>query len=466
MHVLILEAAITPMNNRILIVDDDDDFRSLLSDLYIQADYQVKAVPSGLDALKLLNEETFSLCVTDQSMPELKGVDFIVKCREMKPNLPIIMVSAYLDEADTKRLQDLSVEVFHKPLNIMSLLRKTSELIKNASSVPQEKKSVEVFSNEEAAPAKPAAVSTQDFISYPLKSDASKRFKKDIESIGDEAPNIVLVGDEGTHFELICKDIQNQVDAEGHYFVFLTNPKINVFDISKMISGQPASKTLVFALIEAFAMGTAQKQALLKLHQKTGPFAGVHNSTKFIFCLHEDLDTQFAKGAIDQDFYLIMGQKEIYVPRLNLCKEDIPPIAEQIAEETANDSESKLTFSGFSNDAKELLEKTEWEFNYDSLKAAVISALKHSGGQLIDANTLEKGIQSPATIAAQQKETLEPIQHHDPKIHQGNESKEPEVNPKPSPKPFKRGKVNLPKIQSFGTLDDETELARSILKGK
>jgi two-component system, response regulator, stage 0 sporulation protein F len=453
------------MNHKILIVDDDYDFRTLLSDLYIQADYQVEAVSNPLNALRVLGEESFDLCVTDQAMPELKGVDFINKCRKINPRLPIIMVSAYLNDELTNKLHMMRIEVFHKPLNIMSLLRKTSELIKNAANLPDTlPETTEVFTDSVIDTSNRAG--SGGFRSFALKSDASKRLKLEIESIGSELPNLVMVGDEGTHFRSICEDIEAQVIPDKHHFMYFTNPKINVFDISKMIAGQPASKTLVFVLTEAFCLGVAQKHALLKLYKKTGPFASVINTVKFIFCLNEDLDTQFAKGVIDEDFYLILGQKEIYIPSLNLCKEDIPYLASDIATELIKSKTLNTTFGGFSAEAADLLCDTNWEKNYESLREVVASALSLAGGISISVSILTQAITNPLKVNISDKNDAEPVavQIHDPKTNIVSRDRPKVTTTLQAPKvnsAAQRGKS--PNIQSFPMLDDEIDLARSIL---
>jgi len=470
------------MNYRILIVDDDDDFRSLLSDLYTQADYQVKSVGNPLDALKLLSEESFALTVTDQSMPDLKGIDFIEKSRSFKPNMPIIMVSAYLSDDLSAKLRDQKVEVFHKPLNIMSLLRKTSELIKNANSgaTTASPASPQVPSNRnEPIEFDEDSSSSKEFSSFhSFKSDAAKRLKKEIESIGDELPNMVLVGDEGTHFQKICEDIQIQVDKDKHRFIFLVNKKINVFDISKLISDIPPNQTLVFALTEAHQMGVAQKQALMKLHKRTGPFADIQNPIKFIFCLNEDLDTQFAKGAIDQDFYLIMGQKEIYIPRLDLCREDIVDIAQQIATELTQDRIVSERFGGFSSETTDLFVQTEWKLNYESLEASVAKALTLAKGSTVTRDHLEKAIAEPETLKTGETyfTTLHPKGTKDTssKVAVSNQPEKKEStqaeresaasSTTSSTTPVTRqSTASSAQIQSFTMLENETELAKSVL---
>jgi len=452
------------MSHRILIVDDDDDFRSLLSDLYHQAGYEVKSMSHPIDALKVLEKETFDLCVTDQSMPDLKGIDFIEKCRTITTSLPIIMVSAYLSDELMGRLKSMKIEVFHKPLNIMSLLRKTSELIQagDAGAPPQD--SEQVFT-EEVSAATPTPKTK--FRSFALKSDASKRLKKEFDAMNGELPNLVLVGDPGTHFKWICEDIERQTHQDSHHFVYLSNPKTNVFEINKLIAGQPSAKALVFVIFEAYDLGASQRQTLLKLYKKSGPFAGVLNAIKFIFCLNEDLDTQFASGSIDEDFYLILGQKEIYIPRLNLCKEDIPALADQIGK-TFNQSHAENTFHGFDPATAEVFMSTEWEHNYESLEKVVLTAIQKSPSQPITVETLKASIANPTIVSSPQVDSHRPNPTviHDPKRIVGEEDSEPQITTeqKPPPKPLKPKSTAQPKIIEFTDLADERDLARRLLK--
>lgn len=454
------------MSHRILVVDDDDDFRSLLSDLYHQADYDVSSLSNPIDALKILGEESFHLCVTDQSMPELKGVDFIEKLRQITPNMPVIMVSAYLEDELMEKLKRMRIEVFHKPLNIMSLLRKTSELINLAEKDPIDEEPRTVA---ETPIAKVPLSDSRSFKSFALKSDASKRLKKEFDSIGSEVPNLVLVGDPGTHFYQIAKDIENLSEKDSHFFIYLNNRKTNVFEINKLLSGQPASKTLVFVVYEAFDLGVAQKDALLKLYKKNGPFSGINNPIRFVFCLHEDLDTQFAQGAIDEDFYLILGQKEIYLPRLNLCKEDIPYLAVDIAESYKTEH-PESGYSDLDKNCKDLLMNTEWDRNYESLKAVMFGALKSAGSNPITLPLLTTAIENPEKLTLTEVE--QPATASPAIIHEPQKVEKKEKTPAPVPKATEaapKPKVSIPKdaaIIDFQDLENESELARNILKGK
>jgi len=115
------------MASRILIVDDDDDFRGLLSDVFSQAGYDVTSVNNPHSAIEVFSKHEFDAVVTDHNMPEMTGEDLIKEIRSGEPDIPIILVSGYLNQDLIQNLKNVNTEIFHKPLNVISLLRKTEE---------------------------------------------------------------------------------------------------------------------------------------------------------------------------------------------------------------------------------------------------------------------------------------------------------------------------------------------------
>lgn len=78
----------------ILLVDDDNDLRNLLERVLLRNGLAVHAAADGRQAIKLLAKERFSLVVTDIIMPDVEGIELILKIRKDHPNLPIIAMSA------------------------------------------------------------------------------------------------------------------------------------------------------------------------------------------------------------------------------------------------------------------------------------------------------------------------------------------------------------------------------------
>lgn len=80
---------------RILIAEDDDNVRSSLQEILVQAGYLVTAVCDGEEALRAYNKQDFSLIVTDWMMPKLDGIELIRRVRKInKTSPPIILLTA------------------------------------------------------------------------------------------------------------------------------------------------------------------------------------------------------------------------------------------------------------------------------------------------------------------------------------------------------------------------------------
>lgn len=111
------------MRYNVLLVEDDDDLRTLYGFVLANAGFQVKAVSNGFDALTELQWNSPAIIVTDLILPVLDGITFIeiIKSRSELANIPIIAMTAYgqtLQRLARSAGADLCVE---KPAEISSL---------------------------------------------------------------------------------------------------------------------------------------------------------------------------------------------------------------------------------------------------------------------------------------------------------------------------------------------------------
>ena len=83
----------TPLQQRILLVDDDEAVRSVLRRSLVKAGYEVHEAGEGGAALKLLASAPADLIITDLVMPEMEGIEFIMALRKTHPKLPVIAMS-------------------------------------------------------------------------------------------------------------------------------------------------------------------------------------------------------------------------------------------------------------------------------------------------------------------------------------------------------------------------------------
>lgn len=80
--------------SRLLIIEDDEEMRSLLEDYFGQEGYEVISVCDGAEALSRIRDEDFDLIITDIRMPAANGLDVLSGLRTMKPAVPAVVITA------------------------------------------------------------------------------------------------------------------------------------------------------------------------------------------------------------------------------------------------------------------------------------------------------------------------------------------------------------------------------------
>ncbi len=83
------------MAKSILIVDDNPNMSSLLSEMLEVFDYQSVRASDGSDALDKLSETEFSLVITDMRMPNMTGLELLREVKGRFPDIPVVLISGY-----------------------------------------------------------------------------------------------------------------------------------------------------------------------------------------------------------------------------------------------------------------------------------------------------------------------------------------------------------------------------------
>ena len=83
---------------RILIVEDDEEMRSLLKDILEEEGYEADSVSNGSDAVQKLLNEPFDIIITDIWMPGLTGLDILPGIRRLQPKAYVIVITAFGSE--------------------------------------------------------------------------------------------------------------------------------------------------------------------------------------------------------------------------------------------------------------------------------------------------------------------------------------------------------------------------------
>jgi CheY-like chemotaxis protein len=77
----------------ILLVEDDDVFRRVLTDTLSREQHEVTTASNGQEAVQLARNQNFDLVITDLIMPEKEGIETIIEIRLMSPGIRIIAMS-------------------------------------------------------------------------------------------------------------------------------------------------------------------------------------------------------------------------------------------------------------------------------------------------------------------------------------------------------------------------------------
>jgi DNA-binding NtrC family response regulator len=117
------------MPQRILVIDDELDMLMLLRMIIEDnTDYEVETTNNPSEGLKLVTENNYGLVITDLKMPGMNGIELFDEFKEIKPDIPVIVITAYgslgtADEAMKKGVADFITKPFRKDAILFTINR-------------------------------------------------------------------------------------------------------------------------------------------------------------------------------------------------------------------------------------------------------------------------------------------------------------------------------------------------------
>ncbi|MGE5172575.1 MAG: response regulator [Betaproteobacteria bacterium] len=115
----------------VLIVDDDQSFRSALADglMVFKEDLNVYTAEDGEQAIAIVKTTPVDLVITDLRMPAVGGLELALWMNEHRPATPVIVMSAYADTGTVLNLETQGNYFFDKPLDFNNLIRTVRTLL-------------------------------------------------------------------------------------------------------------------------------------------------------------------------------------------------------------------------------------------------------------------------------------------------------------------------------------------------
>jgi putative nucleotidyltransferase with HDIG domain len=120
-------------NDRILVVDDEETIREIVSSMLSGAHFQTRQAGSGIEALAILESgEEFDLVLSDLMMAEMDGIALLERAKERYPDMPIVMVTAVHDiQVALQALRNGAYDYLLKPFEREQLLATVRRAMEN-----------------------------------------------------------------------------------------------------------------------------------------------------------------------------------------------------------------------------------------------------------------------------------------------------------------------------------------------
>ena len=124
-----LTSAIVP--SRILVVDDEEDVRTVLRAFLKAWGYQVIVANSGAAALEWVKKSAgkLDLLITDFRMPSMDGIELAQRMRNRHPELKVLYMSGDLEELAKHRKFEIAANLIAKPFQSGDLAMKVSHIL-------------------------------------------------------------------------------------------------------------------------------------------------------------------------------------------------------------------------------------------------------------------------------------------------------------------------------------------------
>lgn len=113
------------MTDKVLIVDDEQDFLNIISDRLTARDMNVTTAASAKDALKQIDKESYDAVVLDLMMPEMDGLETLKIMKEKNPDLQVILLTGHATvEKGIEAMKLGAMDLLEKPADLSTIVER------------------------------------------------------------------------------------------------------------------------------------------------------------------------------------------------------------------------------------------------------------------------------------------------------------------------------------------------------
>jgi Response regulator containing CheY-like receiver, AAA-type ATPase, and DNA-binding domains len=184
--------------SNILIVDDEQSYRQLLSLVFEGDGHIIRTASNGREAVELIKKEPADVIISDVKMPDMDGIDMLRAVRELHPDLGVILMTAFASVETAREAFKLGADDFiQKPFDVEELkliVKKTLE------------KQALIVENRAFKRAQRDRGSVKNIIGTSAKMQAIFQM---IETVAEVQSTVLITGESGTGKELVARAIHD-----------------------------------------------------------------------------------------------------------------------------------------------------------------------------------------------------------------------------------------------------------------
>jgi two-component system response regulator PilR (NtrC family) len=394
------------MNERILVVDDEDIIRESLSYVLKKEGYLVEEAGNGKTALDKLLQEPFDLVITDLEMPVMKGIRLLEEVKKLNLQTSVIIITAYgsLDTA-ISALRSGASDYILKPIEFDEILIKIRRLFEIKELLLEN----QVLRKE--------IHRAYDFENIVGKSPHILNIYDMVNTVAETDSTVLITGKSGTGKELIARALHYKSKRKNRAFVPVNCGAISENLIESELFGHKkgaftgaisdkegyikAAEGGTLFLDEVSELPPGLQVKFLRVLQEkeytpVGTTAPIKVNVRFIASTNRDLKEEVKNSRFREDLYYRLNVIEIHLPSLKDREEDIPILADHFLDKYRK--EMKKNIKGIDNQAMRALMSYEWKGEIRELENIIERAVIFCKSEFITMQDLPSTFKSDNSV--------------------------------------------------------------------
>ena len=379
------------MSIKILVADDEPSHRQMIEAVLAAEGYEVTQAEDGQAAISAIEDRFYDLVIMDIRMPNVDGIQALQKIKQISPDIPVIIMTAYASVGTAvDALKSSAFDYLIKPLDIEELKILVAKALHHHQ-LEQENIYLKERLNDRF-----------DFSNIIGHSPAMKKLFETMALVAPSEATVIIVGESGTGKELIANAIHQNSPRKDFPFIKVncaalpeTLLESELFGHEKgAFTGAIARKQGRFQLAhnssifldEIAEMAPATQAKILRVLQEREfePVGGTQTikvDTRVIVATNKNLEKEIQEGRFREDLYYRLNVITVEVPPLRRRREDIPLLADFFLKHYAE--KNRRLIKGFTPRATDLLMRYDWPGNVRELENIIERAVIMARGEMI-----------------------------------------------------------------------------------